>query len=73
MTFRGRRQGGNPRCKTCGTSVTVEEMDSVLQALEQGGFHHPSDAIRKILFAYRDSVSVRDAIANHLSDLAPVA
>ena len=72
MTFQGKRQG-DPRTRTVGTSVSPTEAESIIQALRQGGFHHPSHAVRMVLFAYRDSVAVRDAVAEHMATPEVVA
>lgn len=68
--FRGRRpRGSEARTKTIGTPMTESERAGVLRALESGGFLHPSDGVRKVLFAYQHSTAVRDAVAEALRTL----
>ena len=70
--FRGRRKE-NPRGTTCGTAMTDAERTSVYQALRQGGHANPSVGIRAVLFAYRDSVEVRDAVSRAVDSLDAAA
>jgi hypothetical protein len=57
------RQGR--RDTTLGTAVTKQEKSSVEKAIRLEGFPEPAPMIREILFAYRDSVEVRQAVARH--------
>jgi hypothetical protein len=57
------RQGR--RDTTLGTAVTKTEKASVEKAIRLEGFPEPSPMIREILFAYRDSKEVRNAVAEH--------
>ena len=69
-TFRGRRpKGSGGRTKTVGCSLTEAERDRVLQALAAGGFPHPGEAVRSILFAYTHSTQVRDTVAAAIKQL----
>lgn len=66
----GRRKGiRRPRKKVVGGAMTLDEKESVLRAMIGGPFENPSDGVRKILFAYRDSTAVRDAVAEALRTL----
>jgi hypothetical protein len=70
QAFRGRRpKGGEARRLTVGCSLTKAEKDRVLLALAAGGFPHPGEAVRSILFAYTHSTQVRDAVAAALREL----
>lgn len=66
------RQGR--RDMTLGTAVTKSEKLSVETAIRREGAPDPGPMIREILFAYRDSVVVREAVREYrLKQLAKVA
>lgn len=65
----GKRQGP-PRLATIGANVTDSEKDGIDRALEQAGFPNEAEGVRGVLFAFRDSASVRDAVAIHRQQAA---
>ena len=66
------RQGR--REMTLGTAVTKAEKASVIAAILREGATDPGPMIREILFAYRDSAAVREAVRQYrLQQLSKVA
>lgn len=63
----------DPRTTTAGTSLSPGERDGVYRALQSGGFRYPGQGIRAVLFAYRDSAEVRDAVARAADSLEAAA
>ena len=70
--FRGRRKV-HPRTTTLSTAVAPGERDSVYRALFQAGHANPSVGVRAVLFAYRDSEEVRQAVTRAAASLQAAA
>lgn len=63
-SFRARRpKGSPPRSETLSTAVTKDELAECHAALESGGFKHPGDGVRKVMFAYMLDPEVQKAVA----------
>lgn len=60
----GRRQGP-PRKATVGANVTGTEKEGIDSALAQAGFRNEAEGVRVVLFAFRDTAAVRDAVATY--------